>query len=461
MLAVFMVTNTNDGPVAHAGDLPGSLRQAIFDANAAAGADVIEFDSGLSGATITLTAGQLSITDSLSIQGLGAANLTINANSQSRIFNVDDGNPSTNIDVTIDGLTLTGGSVSGIDGGAIYSTENLTVSNSTISGNSTDRNGGGIYAALGDGATTILNSTLSGNAASGNGGGFYSINAGTTIIQNSTISGNMAADGGGIQGRAYSGGTITILDSTISGNSATGDGGGIWGVGDTGGTLTLQNSTVSGNFAQNSGGGFWASTFGTTIIQNSTITGNTSDSDSNGAGSGGGIFSSQGTVSIESTIVAVNTDTRVPRRHFRLGHRESQSDWRQHGFQPDRGAVGSPDANGNLIGGPTHGIINPDVGPLANNGGPTLTEALLVGSPAINMGSNPAGLATDQRGGSFVRSSGGGVDIGEFEVQLSVTGVSPATGPTGGGDRSYYYGDAPDRGHGRDVRQHAGNQRGS
>src|SRR5687768_13812598 len=68
--AVFNVTNLTDGPVAAANDLPGSLRQAIFDANANAGADTITFDNDLDG-TITLTDGQLVVSDSVDIQGLG------------------------------------------------------------------------------------------------------------------------------------------------------------------------------------------------------------------------------------------------------------------------------------------------------------------------------------------------------------------------------------------------------
>ncbi len=437
LLAIFMVTNTNDGAVAQAGDLPGSLRQAIFDANAAAGADTIQFASGLSGGTITLTAGELFITDSLTIQGLGAANLTIDANGGSRIFNLDDGNSAADINVSIDGLTLTGGSATGANGGAIFSRENLTVSNSTITGNSAGHSGGGIYAALGLGATTILNSTLSGNTAGNDGGGLYSINSAATRIQNSTISGNTAADGGGIGGAPYSGGTLTILDSTISGNSATSDGGGFWGGGDTGGTVTLQNSTIYGNFANGNGGGFWAATFGTTTIQNSTISGNTSDADSNGSGSGGGVYSSQGTVSVQSTIVATNTDNTstapdmggagtVTASNSLIGDNTGS------GFV---GApVGTPDANGNLIGDPTGaGILDPDLGPLANHGGPTFTQALLTASPALDMGSNPAGLTSDQRGAPFVRSAAAAVDIGAYEAQtlnLVVTTANDTLDPT-------------------------------
>ena len=109
MLSVtYTVTTLTDGPVTKAGDQPGTLRQAIFDANANPGADRIQFAAGLTG-TLTLSAGQMLISDSLTIAGPGAADITINGNNQSRIFKIDDGSRATNISVEIDGLTLTGG----------------------------------------------------------------------------------------------------------------------------------------------------------------------------------------------------------------------------------------------------------------------------------------------------------------------------------------------------------------
>ncbi len=177
LLSVFTVTNLQDGAVAKAGDLPGSLRQAIFDANANPGADTIQFDSSLNGGTITLTAGELAITDSLTIDGPGATNLTISGNNQSRIFDVNDGSNTTNINVEIDGLTLTGGNAPGTSvdgaGGAIFSLESLTLKNSTITGNTAAISGGGIYSKdYASGATTIQNCTITNNTA-GFGGGIW------------------------------------------------------------------------------------------------------------------------------------------------------------------------------------------------------------------------------------------------------------------------------------------------
>ena len=92
--------------------------------------------------------------------------------------------------------------------------------------------------------------------------------------------------------------------------------------------------------------------------------------------------------------------------------------------------LGSPDANGNLIG-TASSPIDAKLAPLADNGGPTQTCALLAGSPAINAGSNPANLTTDQRG--LPRQVGSQTDMGAYEAQLAVMSINPAQGPTSGG----------------------------
>ncbi len=291
LLSVFTVTNLSDAPVANPGDLPGSLRQAIYDADHTPGADTIQFASGLSG-TIDLTAGELPVTGVLSIQGPGAATLTIDAQNNSRIFDVNDGNSAKNVAVEIQGLTLTGGNASGSTfpvsyGGAIFSYENLTVRNCVISGNHADSSGGGIF----------VNSD----------------NGGTTTIQNSTISGNTAASGGGIVASTSYYGAVTIEDSTISGNAATsGQGGGVIASANPYGAVTLQNCTVTGNTATGDAGGIGVqSYYGSTVnIRNSTITGNTADSTAGGSGSGGGlnVLNGAGAVAVTSCIIAANVD---------------------------------------------------------------------------------------------------------------------------------------------------------
>src|SRR5215207_608225 len=95
--ANFLVTNLNDAGA-------GSLRQAVIDANGVGTNDVIQFQAGLTG-TITLTSGQLTVTDDVDIQGPGAAVISVSGNNASRIFNIDDGNAA-NVAVSISGLTL-------------------------------------------------------------------------------------------------------------------------------------------------------------------------------------------------------------------------------------------------------------------------------------------------------------------------------------------------------------------
>jgi hypothetical protein len=167
--------------------------------------------------------------------------------------------------------------------------------------------------------------------------------------------------------------------------------------------LTIIDSTVSGNVAPSgSGGGLFLSD-STTVIRNSTIA-------FNAATVGGGICSGTKPV-IQSTIVAKNVSDAGP------------------------DIFGQVTATFSLIGntsqvaldaGSANNLLNRDplLGPLADNGGPTWTHALLPGSPAINAGSNPANLTTDQRGAGFPRVFGSAADIGAFEVQqATITSV--------------------------------------
>jgi hypothetical protein len=324
-LLVDTLDDESDGDYSR-GDL--SLREAIELANLWGGHDTIGFDPALAGGTILLTMGELAITDSLTILGLGADLLTIDASGNdptpdvnngdgSRILNIDDGVGGATMNVELVGLRLTGGDVPLIDefsgGGAIYSKESLSVTDSNISGNAAFL-GGGIFTIAYGGTTRITASTISNNVSQSNSGGIRTY-YGTTIIIDSTISGNSArADGGGIS--SLSSNTMTILGSTISGNSAGSNGGGIWsshvltvtnsiisdnssgreggGIRAFEGMLTVVGSTISGNSASWVGGGI-GSLAVTTTITNTTISGNS-------AGLGGGGISSRGLTLSGSTI---------------------------------------------------------------------------------------------------------------------------------------------------------------
>ena len=229
------------------------------------GADTITFDPMVFGTqqTIALASQLPTITADLTITGPGQTLLTLDAGNGTdnlpgtgdgfRIFNINDGTGDL-IDVTLTGLTLSGGDYSvispGNGGGAIFSRENLTIVSSTISGNSAVR-GGGIfnYSAT----ANITSSTISGNSSSSLGGGIYN-RYGIANIISSTISGNLASGGGGIFNTFA---TANFTNSTFSGNSASANGGGIL---NQYGEANLVNSSVSGNSAGGSGGGIYNKT---------------------------------------------------------------------------------------------------------------------------------------------------------------------------------------------------------
>src|SRR5882724_6954074 len=130
VLSTYHVMNNAD-------DGTGSLRAAIVAANAHLGADKIVFDASLSGQAIALTSGELLITDDLTINGLGASNLTVSGNNSSRVCEV-----AATANVTLSGLTITGGRA--VSGGGILNYGTLTVRASTLSDNVAFFVGGGI-----------------------------------------------------------------------------------------------------------------------------------------------------------------------------------------------------------------------------------------------------------------------------------------------------------------------------
>jgi hypothetical protein len=392
-----------------------SLREAIGLANGNIVQDVITFAPSLAGGTITLTLGELFITDSVTIDGLDAELLTIDASGNdptptiddgngSRVFNIDNPDDSleTLIDVEIIGLTLTGGDV--VDpinlegGGAIENFENLMVIDSVISGNSAN-SGGGIFSL---GNLTLMGSTITGNSASsGSGGGIMEF-GGTVTIVRSTIRDNTALGHGG--GISHGDGQLAITESTISGNEAGGDGGGVY-LGKTFATLT--SSTISGNTAGQRGGGiftFAAIQFLTSVIRHSTITNNSAP-----AGQGGGLASlgvDTSPTNVDSTIIAGNVGGDV---HSFSGTNLFLSEG--YNLIGTGNALGAFNQPGDQTG------VDPLLGPMADNGGPTMTHALLAGSPAIDAG-DPGFTGPpdyDQRGFAYNRVVGGRIDMGAFE----------------------------------------------
>jgi predicted outer membrane repeat protein len=284
----------------------GSLRAEI--AAAPNGATIV-FASSMAGQTITLTSDELVIAKSLKIQGPGAGQLTISGGGTWRVFEVD-----ARASVTLSGLTITqgdgvAGTINDNEGGGVLNFGNLTISNSTLSGNGATF-GGGIYNA---GTLLVSSSLLSGNFAIpgyitgwgsvrggllyGVGGGIY--NASKATVSNSTLSGNWATYGGGIEN--YSGASLTVTGSSLLNNSAVpdpydgsgGSGGGL----DNAGKTIVQSSTVSGNSAAVGGGGIYNDLYASLTLSGSTVTGN-------GAPAGADIYN-LGSLTLKKSTVGV------------------------------------------------------------------------------------------------------------------------------------------------------------
>ena len=265
------------------------------------------------------------------------------------------------------------------------------------------------------GTATLRKDRIAGNALGG-----INVFNGTVTLNNTTVARNSAVNGGGIFNDA---GTILISRSTITNNSATGQGGGIFNTVDDafrrqGGLVTLTNSTVTGNSAA-SGGGISNAPERSGVglsLTNSTVTRNSATQE------GGGIFQrgqgeeDEADLALLNSLVAQNS---APTRPDVSTNGESEFAFVFSRFSLIGNGTGSGITNtdGNQVGNvaPNSSPIDPRLGPLADNGGPTRTHALLAGSPAIDAASAQDCPPTDQRGVS--RPQGTACDIGSYERQ--------------------------------------------
>jgi hypothetical protein len=409
-----VATASTDTVTTCAGSGAGSLPAVVA---AASSGDTVTFSVDCPASSPITLSSTIDVGENLTIDGPGATEMAVSGNNAVEDFGIASG-----ATVTLAGITVEDGNAS--QGGGISNSGSLTVTNSAVF---TNEMGGGIHNT--GQMLSVVNSSVSSNN-SGTGAGGIDSTAGTVDITNSKVSDNTGSGGGGI----YDVGAVNILDSTVSGNSAQ-IGGGLWNLGsativgstfsgnsvDSGdgggianyGPLTLTSSTLSGNNA-NYGGGIENDS--TLTVTGSTFSGNSASSGDGGGIEGGG----DSFISLAATIVANSGNGLdcVP------GERPISDG----GYNlDDDGSCGFSASNHSLS------DTDPYLGPLANNGGPTETQAPALGSPVLDqipVGTTendfpPLCPGTDQRG--VPRPQGSECDIGA--VELAVFTITSAGSP--------------------------------
>jgi uncharacterized repeat protein (TIGR01451 family)/CSLREA domain-containing protein len=425
----YLVTTTRDetdpNPTDDLCQIPSSvqcsLRAAVQTTNAHPGPDTILLPGGsilkslvylLTGQSgeDTALSGDLDITDALTVTVSGGKSRMfggspiIDGGGIDRVFDVKDGGS-----LALTGITVRNGAVGVANhGGGILANGDLVLSNDTIAGNKAGFSGG-VEAHKG---LVVANTSFSNNSAAFTEGAI--LITGTASLTRVRVSGNKAGAGGTSVGgiRNAPGATTTIADSTFDHNTPhaiqnvgsltltrstiatntvpanqTGRGGGLWNIG----TLTVSNSTIVGNSAAVAGGGLYSESGSTTLV-NDTFAGN-------GAPAGGNVFTAGAKIEAVNTIFAGATSGGNC-----AGPLTSQ------GHNLDDGITCALTGTGDLTN------QNPQLAPLADNGGPTQTMALLPGSPAIDAGGSGC-PAKDQRG--VQRPAGNACDIGAYEFAIS------------------------------------------
>lgn len=369
VLADFTVTTTEDQNDGGDGGAALSLREAIALANKSGGEDTITFDSSLSGGTIGLTQTEsdprgfefnqdLGINDSVDIVGLGAKNLTIDGLNGGNGI-FSIGGESTN--VNLEGLTITNG------------TDRRFFFNDAGSGGAIKFSGANL---------TLKDSVIT-NSSADIGGAIAS--SGNVDVIGSTISNNSGAGVSNPSG-AIDANSLNVINSTVSDNRDRGI---------SAGTLNVTNSTVSDNNTSNTNGG--NSGFATEILAR------------------------DGTATVTSSVIAGKSQDQNGGDKFTDLSGEFISGGNNLIAESDNASGFANGKNGDLVG-TTENPIDPKLGELQDNGGTTPTKELLDASPALDAGSNPGNLATDQRGEGFDRTAGNGTDIGAYEVQAGGNG---------------------------------------
>lgn len=317
----------------------------------AVGGDDIQFDGSLLDQIITLNS-PITIDFDLTITGPGADRLDISGGNTTRMFTINTG-----AEVTVSGLSF-------VDGNAGF---------------------GGAVAVSGAGTVLNIEQSQFLNNTAGSTGGAIDNNGATLNIISSTLSGNQVGTFGGAINNA-GGGFLMIRNSTLSGNQAGADGGAITNLG---GTEDIANSTVINNFADNFAGGLGNNSPSVIVnIRNTIVAGNTT-----GTGSGrdiGNLAGQPGIVSGGGNLIGI---AQGPGDGDTIGVFDQPDD--------QTGSLAAP--------------LDPLLGIIDDNGGPTLTHLPLLGSPAIDRGINTDLPLDDQRG--MNRLFNEQVDVGSVEVQ--------------------------------------------
>jgi len=436
---LWSVDNCNDAGA-------GSLRDAALHANHG---DAIDMGA-LSCSTISVTSGAITLHD-IELLGPGAGQLEIDGtgNQNHRIFNHAGGGGL----LDISGLTINGGkyvSNAGLGGGCLRSVGgSLRISDSVfrncmvVTPVGQDGNArGGAIAFYGEGdvrlyATTIESSSARTDHEFAEGGALYS--RGAVTLQQSTIANNSVSASGDSIGQTSGGGlfiqgSVLIEDSTLDGNTASRDAGAAW-IGESG---ILMRSTVSNNFAAAGTPGVVMVGHANAVagIYSSTISGNVAEQSSQWLS--GGLYLNTATTTIANCTITANKETNQVATKFGAGIvfgrdavNVTMSGTIADGNYFDDGEppyaaddIDGPDAltilgDANMIGWTHRPVpadtifeLDPRLGPLQDNGGPTRTHLPLSDSPALDTNS-PHGFDTDQRG--YPRIIGAAADIGSVE----------------------------------------------
>jgi hypothetical protein len=431
-----VVNNSDSGP--------GSLRQAIVNANASGGGKITF--ANVTGA-ISLQSPLPILTANIAIQGPGYSQLAITCSNSIAITILTNSANSTS---SVSGLSIQStmanfGTFTLLDSfvglefnpiiAPVYNSGTMTLSRCILTGNqvpsgndsienhgtinldhcsiTNNRGGGSVY---NSGNLTMDNSVVAGHTwFTSSSGGIYN-DGGIVVLRNCAISNNWSVQGGGI----WNGGALLVTNSLISSNQAMysdidAPAGGLYNIG----YAVLVNTTVSGNRAAGAAGGIWNS--GGLRLLNCTVASNfVFGNIYNRPTSGGGVWnwfdSDIGVFQCRNTIIAGNHSTLtnctfcaddISGYMGSFGHNliQNANGWLNAGSEPS-----------DLVG------VDPKLGPLQDNGGPTWTHALLTGSPAIDAGDSAGAPSEDQRG--VPRPQGPRVDIGAFEYLSATTVLS-------------------------------------